>query len=128
MNGVFEPNEPLRVRFQARNFSDGQLASKDLTIQIEALDSTSAVIAEGQSPLVQGLRAKSVTDVLNAFDFHVNEAQVGHVARFRFVLFYQGKNCGEQVLEFTPEFAASTQLSGPITLAEDTQAYCPYGH
>jgi len=117
-NGLYEPGELLRIRVQLRNFADAAEAGKDVKIQLQALDSGSAVIGVAETVLSRGLKAKSLTRVSELLEFRLEEAAVGRAVSFRVTAFFQGRNIGEKVIKIVPHFVLGIALEGTPELHE----------
>lgn len=117
-NGVMEPGEALRVRFDLRNFANGGLEGKDIKVRIEALDAGAAVITTSEQTLSRGLRQKSLTTVRNALEFRMNESAANRTAKFRVSVLYQGRDVGQQTLQVKTRFQVDVAIAEEIALKD----------
>lgn len=117
-NGLTEPGESLRFKLQLRNFSEQAIQSKDVRVQLQALDAESAVITEGDVTLAQDLRRKSSTSVRNILEFRLNESVVNKTSRFQVQIFYQGRPCGEQNFNLVAQYMMNLNLHRKPELSE----------
>lgn len=109
-NGLFEPGEAVRFRFQIRNLSEEPLQGRDILLKVEALTENSAIIPEAQAVLARDLRGKSLTSVTEALEVRMTESSVKKKARFRVSVTYQGRAIGQEVIEITPQFMVNVKF------------------
>lgn len=118
-NGVFEPGETIRVKFVVRNFAPQALLGRDVQIELTATNGQGkVVIDESRQLLVRDLKALSLTEVRDSFEFHLNENSVGHALRFALTVNYQGRSQDATSLEVRPRFWVETAFAEEPALSE----------
>ena len=120
-NGLFEPGEKLRIRLSLRNFG-GQLAGRDVRVQVEAIDANRVVISQGDATLVRNLNANSETNVRDALEFQFTESAVNRASNLRLKVTYQGRDAGSQTFTIVSKYLMAVTLAEDPVLKEGLEA------
>lgn len=117
-NGLFEPDEPLRLKLRLRNFAGAPILARDVKIAFRPAAGAAAIVQGREAQLSKDLRPQSETEIGDAFDFQLTEAGEGQRQLFTLEVFYQGQSAGRLDLGLVPRFIAGMEFAEEPTLLE----------
>jgi|GEM_PF-4290978 len=119
-NQLIEPEETLRISTSLRNFSNQAIEEGSVELRLIEVTPGSLIISKGTSLVDQVIKAKTTTEIKNAFEFQINPQMVDKDVYVKVSAYYRGQKIDESEVQAhaVPKYMLKLDLSNKSQLNE----------